>query len=304
MAETSIELHKRRVEYSDTLRMALQQTNAVLWPYCEFHDVSAELGRAFDDIPPEGPPDPITGKIQPISIKELTFSRRWLQTSKWAWTRHWDAFDATKTLTNPASSVMTNIRQSYERKQDAMAVAAMLGVVKRGMDAPGDDPDTAFDSTNQKVAYNYVASGSATNSGLTRAKVVEAKRKFMANYAGNRELHIAVSSKEWGDLLNDDKFTDATYTAGGTDEMGNIRMLGFTWHFYEDLPVVSGSPSYRRCVAWARDGVRVGVVKPLDSDLDRIKTHVGYPWQAHAWCEMGAARADEKLVVEIQTLVS
>lgn len=304
MADTSIETHKRRVEFDASLRMALQQEQAVIWPYCEYHDVSAELGRAFDEIPPEGPPDPITGKLQPINIKELSFTRRWLQTSAWEWSHHWDDFDLSKTLTNPAASVMNNIRYSYARKQDAMAVYAMFGAVRRGMDGPGDDPDTAFDSTNQKVAYNYVASGSATNSGLTRAKVVEAKRKFMANYAGNRELHIAVSSKEWGDLLNDDKFTDNTYTAGGTDEMGNIRMLGFTWHFYEDLPIVTGSPNYRRCIAWARDGVRVGVVKPLWTDLDRIKTHKGFPWQAYAFCEMGAARADEKLVVEIQTVVS
>lgn len=300
--ESDIEVHKRRVEFHAALRMSLQQDQAILWPYAEQHDVGAELGKAFDDMPPEGPPQPIAAKLQPITINPLSFTRRWIQTAKWSWTKHWDSFDLTKMVTNPAASVFQNIRYSYYAFQDARFVNAAFGIVKRGMNAPGDDPDTPFDSAGQVVALNYVASGSPVNSGMTKAKVIETARMFRARYAGQRELHVAVSSKEWADLLNDDKFTDRQYTLGGTDEFGNVRMLGFTWHTYEDLPVVTGSPNYRRCLAWARDGIRVSEATPLVSDLDRIKSHVAYPWQAHAWCELGAARADEKLVIEIQTL--
>lgn len=303
--EYDIEVHKRRVEFDASLRMALQTEESMVWAFTEAHDVSSEYGRAFDEMGPFSAPDAIVGKLQALPIKPLAFSRRWLQTSKWHDERHWDDFDLTKTLTNPASSVIRNFSSAWNRFKDVVAVTAMLGPVRRGMDGPGNDPDTTFDSTNQAVLLNYVPSGSATNSGLTRAKVVATKQKFMANRAGSRELHFAISSKEWADLINDDKFTDANYRlVMGDQSNGIVGYMGFYWHMYEDLPVVVGSPSYRRCIAWSRDGVRTGVVKEPQAGLTRREDMVGYPWQAHWWAEIGAARADEKLVVEIQTLAA
>ena len=303
--EFDIEVHKRRVEFDASLRLALQTEESLIWAFTEPHDVTSEYGRAFDEIGSFGPPDAIVGKLQALPIKPLAFSRRWLQTSKWHDERHWDDFDLTKTLTNPASSVIRNFTSAWARFKDTVAVNALLGPVRRGMDGPGNDPDTPFDATNQTIALNYVPAGSAVNSGLTRAKVAATKQKFMANRAGSRELHFAISSKEWMDLVNDDKFTDRQYTmVMGDQSNGIVGYMGFYWHMYEDLPVVTGSPSYRQCIAWTRDGIRTGVVKDMQVGLDRRLDMVGYPWQAHWWADIGAARADEKLVVQVQTLAS
>lgn len=298
--ETDIEVHKRRVAFSNTLRLALQQEDTIIWQYTEPHSVDAELGLAFDEMPAFGSPEPITAKLQPITVKPLNFTRRWLQTTKWHDEKHWDTFDLTKTVTDPQSSVLKNFRSSFNRKKDEVVVAAMIGSVQRGMNYPGADTATAFDTTNQVVAVDYVASGSAANSGMTRAKIIKAKQMFMAAQADMRQLHCALTSKQWADLANDTTLTNDQHTLGTMDERGVIQYLGVSFHIYEYLPLIN--TTHRRCLMWTTDGVRTGVVTDFEAHLDRITTHVGYPWQAHVTCEIGAARADEKLVVDVRCI--
>lgn len=296
--------NKRRISYANTLRLLLQQETSRIWQYCTPHTVDAELGLGFDEIAPFDAPRavPAGSRYEPMGISELQFTRRWLSTSPWDFFKHWPSFELTKTLEDPTSAVMRQIMFAFNRKKDEIAVTAMFGAVKRGKTLPGDDADVTFPA-GQVIAVDVVNSGSATATGLNRAKLNKVFTLFVGNEAiqddgpGNG-LHMAITAKQLNDMLNDDKVTDRDSLLGQFERTGRLNYLNIDFHNYQNLPV-DGS-GYRRCPVWLPDGIRCGMTKELTTDLSQRKDIRTLPWQAYAYAEFGAARAEEKMVAEVK----
>lgn len=299
-------VHTRRVAYSNTLALAVQQKTSRIWDYCEEHDVNADDGLSFDEMAANAAPTAIgktANRFDAMQIKELSIVRRWLQTSKWDDVRHWVSWDETKTLTNVTSPVIQSFRQSFNRLKDKIVIDAMFGAAKRGMDKPGDDDDAVFDATNQVVAVNVVNSGSATNTGLNRAKLNQAWAILVGNEVigddgDGEEVHCAIARKQLEELLIDDKVTDRQFLLGQFNQTGQLRYLNIMFHNYQSL--LKDGSSYYRVPMWVKSGIRRGVTKDLTTDLSQRRDIRGLPWQAYAWAEIGAARTDEKKIVEIK----
>ena len=298
--------NRRQVAYSNTLRLALQQETTRIWQYCTPHMVDAVLGMSFDEMGAFGPPNQLPQGAQgyePIPVRELNFTRRWLSSVPWDDWRHFHTFDQSMVLEDPTSSIIRYFKASFNRKKDEIAINAMLGTAKRGKVLPGDDPDVSF-PLGQQVAVNVVDPGvTPANVGLNRAKLNKAFSLFVKNEAmfedgPDGQLHMAISAKQLEDLLNDTKVTDSTFLLGQFQQTGRLSYLKFDFHDYQNLPVDENG--YRRCPVWMTDGMRVGVTRELETRFTRMDETRMQPWQAYASAFVGAARADEKLVVEIK----
>ncbi|MBK8189001.1 MAG: hypothetical protein IPK79_00945 [Vampirovibrionales bacterium] len=293
-----------QVAYHDGLRLLLQQETSRIWQYCEQFNVDAEQGLSFDEIAPFEDPLPFVpgSDYQPITVSELQFTRRWLQTASWKFTKHWPYFSDTVRLTDPTSSVMRQIAMTYNRRKDSVAVAAMFAAVKRGKTLPGDDTDVTFPA-GQVIAVDVVNSGTPAATGLNRAKLNAVfalfvqKEAIMDDGPGNG-LHMAITAKQLKDMLNDDKVTDRDSLLGQFERTGRLNYLNIDFHNYQGLPVDGNS--YRRCPVWMPMGMRVGVTRELTTDLSQRKDWEGLPWQAHAHAQFGAARAEEKMIAEVK----
>lgn len=294
----------RRITYDNNLRLLLQQQTTRIWQYCEPHNVDAELGLSFDEIGIFEDFDAMVpgANYQPIEINELQFTRRWLSTASWEKYKHWSSWNETVTVQDPNSAVLRQFMYSFNKKKDAVALAAMFGAVKRGKTLPGDDADVTFPA-GQVIAVDVVNSGSPTATGLNRAKLNKVFTLFVGNEAiqddgpGNG-LHMAIGSKQLNDMLNDDKVTDRDSLLGQFERTGRLNYLNIDFHNHQSLPT-DGS-GYRRCPVWIREGMRVAVTKELTTDLTQLKNYKGFPWQAAAMARIGAARAEEKMVAEVK----
>lgn len=299
------EENRRQIAYSNTLKLALQQESTRIWQYCTTHTVDAVLGLSFDEISPFGPPAVVAKNpsgYEPITIRELAFTRRWLSTTDWDDWKHWHTYDQSVVLEDPTSAVIRYLKASFNRKKDEVAINAMFGAAKRGKVLPGDDADVTFPST-QTIAVT-VGNGGSGNVGLNRAKLNKVYALFMSNQAlgddgPNGTLHMAISSKQLEDLLNDDKVTNRDFLLGQFQSTGRLSYLKFDFHDYEGLPTVSGQSTFRRCPVWMMDGMRVGITKELETTFTRMEGIRKMPYQAYALASFGAARADEKMVAEI-----
>lgn len=298
--------NRRQIAYSNTLRLALQQETTRIWQFCTPVTVDAVQGLSFDEMAAFGPPAQIPQGSQgyePITVRELNFTRRWLSSVFWDDWRHFHTFDQSMVLEDPTSAIIRYFKASFNRKKDEVAINAMFGSVKRGKVLPGDDADVTFPA-GQQVAVNVVSPGATpANVGLNRAKLNKAFSLFVKNEAvfgdGPEDmLHCAISAKQLEDLLNDDKVTDKQFLLGQFQQTGRLSYLKFDFHDYQNLPV--DASGYRRCPVWATDGVRVGITSELETRFTRMDETRLQPWQAYSKAGVGAARADEKLVVEIK----
>lgn len=301
---TDIDVHKRRVAYNNTLKLALQQEDTRLWDKCESHDLDAELGLAFDEMAPTAFVR-LTGKLQPTPNMDMNYSRRWLSGAPFVWAHKWDMFDGTKTLTNVNSSLIKSATMGANRTKDSVIADAFFADVPRGMDKPGDDGYAAFPAT-QVVGVNVGSTGFDTSTmsggaacGLKLMKLKRALVMMVGNEAPNEQVNVAIGASQLWTLLNDEEMLDKDSVLGTFNEKGEAKALGFNFVNYQALPVDANG--YRRIPVWLKSGMRRAVVKDLSTKLDQLAT-MNYAWQAWAGMDIGAARADDKLVVELKCL--
>ena len=201
-----------------------------------------------------------------------------------------DQFDLPKLLANPQGDYLQRAIAAAQRKKDAVIYAALKGNALRKTDESGSFSNTAL------PAGQVIAAGS---SGMTKAKIIQAKKIFRANEAdehAGEELFMAYDSGMLEDILADTTLTSADYMAVKMLQEGAIdgKWMGFTWVPYE---LLSGT-STKTTVAWAKSGAHVGTGKGITTDIGprRDKRNL---IQIYAAMSIGSVRVNESKVVSI-----
>ena len=150
--------------------------------------------------------------------------------------------------------------------------------------------------SGQSVGVGYVpAGGNATNSGLTIAKLREAKRILDANEAPAEDRVLIVSSKEISDLLGTTEVTSNLFNSVRALVDGDVdQFLGFKVVRSELLGV---SSNVRTCVAYHKNAAVV-VDGGKKSYMDILPTQ-SHALQIRSTAVLGAARLLEGGVVSI-----
>lgn len=153
--------------------------------------------------------------------------------------------------------------------------------------------------STQKVAVDYVKTGSPANSGLTLAKLIRAKFIMDTNEVPEEGRYFAHSAQQLQDLLNDvDEVSNADYAAVKALVEGKVtRFLGFDFKMLELTNLVV-STDVRTCVAYQRDMIALGtgVEKSVKIDIRADRNHT---IQIRTVIMLGATRLQEEGVVLI-----
>lgn len=201
-----------------------------------------------------------------------------------------DDLDKVRMLVDPTSDYVKAMVSAMNRAKDDVIISALGG------NSRSTAGNVALPSS-QKVVVN--------STGLSKAKIIAAKKIFRANEAdeeNGEELFIAYSSQALADILADTTLTSADFLAGQMLQSGTLKgkWMGFTWVPTERLPKVSTS---RYLYAWAKSGVTLGIGKDTTTEVGKDPGK-GFNVRVYAKQAIGAVRAEEQKVVEIACLES
>ena len=238
----------------------------------------------------------ITARAQTTNITDTAMAQRWLrplQYEKADLLDEWDA-ELLGEVSLPQSELVTNHAMAFARKCDEIILAAAVGTASTG--ATGTT-NTVLPA-GQKIAHDFVESGSAATSGLTIAKLRQAK--FILDDADVDEDDpriIAVSPRQLQDLLRTTEVTSADYNVVKALVAGQVdTFLGFRFRVVNKA-FFAFANSRRNVVAYVKSGLRMtDAGRRVHVDIRPDRSH---SLQIRTTASIGATRMEEKKVVEI-----
>lgn len=196
-----------------------------------------------------------------------------------------DRADVPKMKVNPVTGgqYMQTLVNARNRKIDDIIFQALLGTINAA------DGTTSYTLPSGQI----IAAG---GTGLTKAKIIQARSIFRANEADEEELYMLWDSLAMQQILSDTTLTSADYMTGKMLQEGNVagKWLGFTWIPYERITNVAG---VRTTAAYAKSAVHFGTgyekgdvaLRPDKKNATQVSIEGSY----------GAGRQDEKKVVQV-----
>lgn len=224
---------------------------------------------------------------------DSTGYKYWIYRRKFEFVRVWDEDDQLNLgeVSLPNSDEVTSMVAASNRTKDDVIISAFDSARFIGENGTTSD---AFDTTYQ-VANNYVASGATADSGLTVAKILEAKRLFDVNEVDDDDRYFVTGSKQIQDLLLTTQVTSADYNTVKALAEGKVeKFAGFTFKRSERLTVAS---NVRSCFAFAKSGIKFAEIG-RDVHIDQLpgKRHAT---QLRGVYRCGAVRTENKRVIRV-----
>lgn len=240
---------------------------------------------------------PITVRHGVTTPQDSTLDRRWLRKRPFDDVVILDEWDneGLGAISMPNSGLMTEQASAWARLNDQVIITAGLGDAWSGEEGTTAVPLPA----GQKVAVNYVATGSPANSGLTLAKLIRAAAIFGLNEVDPSEERILIHSQKQLDdlLLNVQQVSSADYNSVKALVDGKVnKFMGFTFVPSQRLPL-NVSTDVRSCMAYVKTGLvlsRSDMMTHVDIRADR-----NHAVQIRAKGLVGSARVEDAKVVEI-----
>jgi hypothetical protein len=230
--------------YKEGVLLALQQRRSKL--RAAVRDDGKLVGkRVFFDILAATAMAKRTVRNQPTVLTEQIHQRRSGTMDLYDLHMTVDPLDKHRIGSDPMSSYQQNGVMACERKIDEVIIAAMTGTAYEGEDG------------TTSVAFN--AGGSALiahgGTGLTKDKIIEAKKTFMSNLVDDSEtLYWAYGPEQFEDLMNIEEVVSNDYNQKALQDGKVVYFCGFNW-IPSTLLGVGAIAGTRRNVAWAKSGV-------------------------------------------------
>jgi len=232
------------------------------------------------------------GKTVP---SDSEMAKRWLRPKGYDEVTFIDEFDkvALGELPTPESEHVVAHAMAAKRTMDQVLIDAL-----EGTSYIGEDGTDAVDLGNgQKVAVNYVQSGSAVNSGLTLAKMARMKFILDKNEVEQEGRYFIHTAKQLNDLLvNVIEIKSSDYNNVKALVDGNVnKFMGFEFVMTELLTLVVAT-DVRTCIAYQRDGVALGIGVEKSAKIS-IRDDLNETIQIRTKMMIGATRKEEERVV-------
>lgn len=205
-----------------------------------------------------------------------------------------DQFDLPKLLANPQGDYMQRALAAAQRKKDAVIYAALKGNALRKTDESGSYSNTAL------PAAQLIAAG---GTGMTKAKIIQAKKIFRTNEAdehAGEELFMAYDGGMLEDILSDTQLTSADFMAVRMLQEGKIdgKWMGFNWVPYE---LLTGTTT-KTTVAWAKSAAHFGTGMGIRTDVGPRRDKKMLT-QIYVAMSLAAVRVNESKVVTVDYVV-
>jgi hypothetical protein len=236
----------------------------------------------------------VTSRFAAMGRVDADTDRRWLFPTSYDLPQLIDKFDLVKMIVDPKSKYVQNAVNAAGRRIDRTIISAFFGTAKTGVQGA---TSTTFPA-GQIVAVDHDAAG---DTGLTVAKLREARRLFMAADLDmeTEELFCGVTSQAHNNLLGEAQVVSLDYNERPVLVDGKIhKFLGFTFK-HSELFGESLSGGDQQIPCWAKSGMHLGVWQDMRTDVDQRKDLQGLPWQIYLWLTIAATRIEEEKIVKI-----
>lgn len=280
-------------QFATTLALLLQQKGSKLRSLVTSDTYVGEQASPVDQF---GSVDmqEVSGRFEPIGRVDAPTDRRWVLPQDFDLNQLIDSFDKLRLLTDPESIYVQNAVYAAGRKFDDLIIESLFGAAKTGKSGA---TSTAFLPANQ-IAVNF---GASSNTGLTVAKLREARKKLKANEVDmdSDMLTAIITAEQEDNLLAEAQVISLDYNEKPVLKEGKLdSFLGINFVHCERLGI-DGS-SYRRVPVFAKSGMHMGIWNDVTTDISQRKDLKGHPFQAYVYMTAGATRLEEKKVMEIK----
>jgi len=273
-------------DYKNTVSLLLQQRGSKLRSAVTQDSFTGKSGKAVEQIGAVNA-QKRTSRHGDTPLISTPHDARWVFPTDYEWADLIDDQDKLRMIIDPTSPYAVNGAYAMGRSIDDALIDSFFGTAKTGENGT---TSTAFPSAQQ------VASGSA---GMSIAKLRSAKKILMANEVDvdNDPLFIAITAEQHDDLLGETQAVSLDYNTKPVLVEGRISaFMGFNFIHIERLGV-DGS-SARRCPAWARSGMHLGMWNDITTRISE-RGDKSYSNQVYVKGTFGATRLEEGKVVEI-----
>ena len=278
--------------YDKTFKLLEQQMGSELQMLVRKEMIEGEY-KYFDFIDAADATEVFTRNADTVN-EDLVYARRRINLRRFTFAPLIDEYDKLALINDPTSDIVQDALAAMGRTKDKLLVEAAFGTTYGGYDGT---TSYVHDTANNQIA--------ASATGLTLTKLRSARTIFnAANVPKALPKYIACTAAQIEDLLEDTTLTNSDFAVVKALVNGEVNsFMGFT--FIEVNGEVDGSPiipvdaaSARRVLAWAEDGLLLGVGKDVETDIQqRIDKNYSYQIYNKMW--IGAMRTSEKKIVEI-----
>ncbi len=297
----------QQLKYSDTWAEMLQQkTNRLaqfvqMQPNCTGRAVKIHQIESMDV-------EEKTSRYENLAAEDVDVKARFIVPRTFHRKIQFDEQDAERLYQTgtPVSESARELYKAAQRKMEEIIIDGLNGNNTTASDA-GDDATetTAFDTTNNLVAVNYVETGTTAQSNMTLGKMRRALEILTENEAWGQDAEadgdvavLALSASQINALLRTDEVINSDYNrrALAPLQSGQVTdFLGFRIIRTQQLPIDANN--VRSCLAWVKSCTRFGVWNNQQSRLwvDNENGATKY----RILFEAGACRMEEKGVVRI-----
>jgi len=287
-------------QFSTILALKLQQRMSKLRGRCMegFH-----VGKQASPIQYIGAIQmkPPTGRFSPIGRQDVDFVRRWVMPVDRDANQLIDTFDKLKTALEPTSQYSDVAAAAVAREWDDRLITAAFADAQIGTDEGAMSTETFNTGSTVTSAGWQIPStfGSAAASGLTVAKMIEAKRAFRKAQVDleAETLTWVTNSQGESDLLNQVQVVSTEFSDKPVLQEGKVtRFLGFDIVYSERLTSTS---NVRQNIPFVKSGLYLGIWKDTENDVDRRKDLSGLPYQIYTCMSSGATRLEPGRLLQV-----
>ena len=269
-------------QYSANVQMLSQQMGSLLRDKVRVESVTGK--NAFLDQVGSVTAVEKTSRHSDTPQIDTPHARRRLSMADYEFADLIDQSDKVRLLIDPTSSYAQAAAMAMGRAIDDVIITAALGTAYTG--------ETGSTST---ANANQIVHASA---GLNIAKLRTAKQTLdLSDVDPSIPRHIIVSPKQISDLLNITEVTSSDFNTVKALANGEINTyLGFNFIVSNRLSL---SGTTRSCIAFAQDGLALGIGKDVNARIDE-RADKSYATQVYYCMSIGATRMEEDKVVEVQ----
>lgn len=235
------------------------------------------------------------GRFAPKNRTDADFTRRWVFPQDGEIDQLIDSFDELRTIVDPKSQYVENASNAVGRGWDDAIIAAFFGTSQTGTDGAAFSAET-FDTSSFQIASTF---GSSAASGLTVAKIIEAKRIF-EHYHNDLEVErptMVIGSQQHSDLLNQVQIVSTEFNTVPVLVEGKVKsFLGFDIVMSERLATAS---NVRNIPVFVKSGMYLGMWQDMTNRISIRNDLSSEPWDLFTKTSFGATRLQPGKVLSI-----
>jgi len=283
-------------QFSTNLELLLQQKGSMLRGKVAEGSHQGKMASPINQVGSVSMKAP-AGRFAPKNREDASLTRPWVFPVGGEIDQLIDSFDELQTAVEVKSGYVEAAANATGRYWDDGIIVAATGTTQRGQDASALTSET-FNTTNFRIAATF---GASASSGLTVAKMIEAKRilRKYHNDLDNDPLTWVTNSQGESDLLNQVNVVSTDFNDKPVLVDGRVtRFLGFDIVVMERLPETTVG-SVRGNLAFVKSGMYLGIWKEMENRISIRNDLSGEPWDIYTKCMYGAVRTQAGKVIQI-----